>query len=101
MEYCALVIMVLGILIVMKMVIYRGLAGGYKNAGDSFGFGRQYDPDNTIQCAYAQYPDGSGRWYDLTCYEHVYAICFKASQNSEVCRTSSIEKCLMEAMCDT
>jgi len=44
MEYIALVIFLLAAMLVFQRYIYRGFAGGWKKAGDTFGHGRQFDP---------------------------------------------------------
>jgi len=43
-EYAAVIVFILTAFLVFQRYIYRGMAGGWKAAGDAFGHGRQYDP---------------------------------------------------------
>ena len=76
MEYVILMIILLTVLYVMKDVISRGVFGRYKQAGDVFGFGRQYDSKRTVVCktdvAYdltSGQPTNSEVTYDEGCYQ--------------------------------
>ena len=40
-EYCALVAILTGALIGLSIYLKRGISGGWRQAGDVFGFGRQ------------------------------------------------------------
>ena len=43
-EYAALVMLVAAALAVMAFYVKRGLSGRWRSAGDTFGYGRQYEP---------------------------------------------------------
>ena len=43
-EYIALITFIVTAILVFQRYIYRGMAGSWKSAGDTFGHGRQYDP---------------------------------------------------------
>lgn len=47
-EYTILVVAVLAALIVMRSYLQRAIMGRYRETADAFGFGRQFDPANTI-----------------------------------------------------
>ncbi len=65
-EYVVLVVIVIGAFIVMRSYIQRGIFGMSSQAGQSFSFGRQYDPQKTIECGF----DGiTGNWYDTNCFK--------------------------------
>ena len=65
-EYSALLVLVLAGFIAMHIYISRGFAGKWKDAGDSFGSGRQFDPNFTEECAYSE---TLLSWYEVTCFE--------------------------------
>ncbi len=43
-EYVALVTVAVAALVGMSMYLKRGLEGKWRSVGDTFGFGKQYDP---------------------------------------------------------
>ena len=43
-EYMSLIVFIIAILLVFQRYVYRGIAGSWKKAGDTFGHGRQFDP---------------------------------------------------------
>lgn len=43
-EYAALIALVVAALIGMSVYFMRGLSGRWRAVGDTFGFGRQYQP---------------------------------------------------------
>lgn len=47
-EYTILIIVIIGAIILMQPYIFRGIMGRWKSIGDTFGFGRQYDPGSTV-----------------------------------------------------
>ena len=51
-EYAVLTVVVIAALITMSIYIKRAVSGRFKDTADSFGFGRQYDPDHTDQKCY-------------------------------------------------
>ena len=66
-EYLTLVAFIMGALLVSQKYIARAINGRWKGVGESFGFGRQYDPKKTIECAYDfQFLNV---WYNAVCYE--------------------------------
>jgi len=66
-EYSVLFVIVIGAFLVMQKYIQRGFYGKWAHAGQGMAFGRQYDPQNTIDCGY----DGtSNQWYDRNCYQY-------------------------------
>lgn len=46
-EYTILVVVVLAALIAMRVYVQRAIMGRYRQAGDTFGFGRQFEPGVT------------------------------------------------------
>ena len=51
-EYALLIAVAVAALITMSVYIKRAVSGRFKDTADSFGFGRQYDPDHTDQKCY-------------------------------------------------
>jgi hypothetical protein len=93
-EYSLLFIIVIGAFLIMKSYIQRGIYGKWEQAGQSVAFGRQYDPQKTIECSF---DDQSNQWYDRNCYDF-YAknnecngdvSCQESIINSAVCSASS------------
>ena len=64
-EYAILIVIIVGAYLVMQSYIQRGIFGNWGQTGQSFGFGRQYDPQKTIECAY---DEQSNLWYDRNCF---------------------------------
>lgn len=76
-EYAVLFVMFLTAIMLMQKQIARAIFGRWKDLGDSFGYGQQYDPKKTIECAsYTGYTTtggwGSEVWYLVPCYESCY-----------------------------
>ena len=68
-EYSALLVLVLAGFIPMHIYISRGFAGKWKDVGDSFGSGRQFDLNFTEECACSEV---FNRWYEVTCFDQRY-----------------------------
>jgi hypothetical protein len=64
-EYSVLFIIIITAFVVMQNYLQRGINGSWEQSGKSFGFGRQYDPQRTIECSF---DDQSNQWYDRNCY---------------------------------
>ena len=65
-EYIALITILLTALLFSQKYIVRGFAGRWKQVGDSFGYGRQYDPAETAECLWSA---DAGQWYTKQCFE--------------------------------
>jgi len=46
-EYCVLLAVVAAALVGMQIYLKRAVCGNWKQTGDVFGFGRQFDPGKT------------------------------------------------------
>ena len=91
-EYMALIVFILAVMLVMEKYVGRGLAGRWKAMGDTFGQGRQYDPrsfgvqgegNGTLECIfdYTHCEPGTGTlldpdpcvpinaWINKVCYD--------------------------------
>ncbi|MFH1360153.1 MAG: hypothetical protein ABIJ41_03850 [Candidatus Omnitrophota bacterium] len=71
-EYTLLILVILGSLFLMQKHIVRGFAGRWKDTGDAFGGGKQYDPENTTECLWSEEAnevDSGKGWYELECSE--------------------------------
>jgi hypothetical protein len=65
-EYVMIFIIVMGAFLVMRSYIQRGIFGMSSRTGKTFAFGRQYDPQKTVDCGF----DGiTGSWYDNNCFK--------------------------------
>ncbi len=92
-EYAVLIIIILTALYWMKGPIARTFYGRWKTAGDSFAFGRQYDPQRTVECAYYASPDGASKvWYDERCFDNRRGVCVTAVDVA-MCEAAVIQGC--------
>ena len=67
-EYTVLFVIVIGAFLIMRNYIQRGIFGLWGQTGQSFAFGRQYDPQKTMECSF---DPQSGLWYDDNCFQSV------------------------------
>jgi hypothetical protein len=89
MEYFVLMVILMTALMAFKEPLLRAIAGKWKGAGDQFGFGRQYHPTDTVECAYDNlYAQG---WYDVTCYENK-----RCPLGNDSCQRQAINQCIDE-----
>jgi hypothetical protein len=65
-EYTVLFIIIVGGFLIMRNYIQRGIFGQWGKSGQSYAFGRQFDPQKTIDC---DFDDQSNLWYDHNCVE--------------------------------
>ena len=49
----------------MRSHIQRGIFGMWAQSGKSMAYGRQYDPQKTVECAF---DDQTNLWYDQNCF---------------------------------
>ena len=66
-EYALLMVLIISAFLVMRHYIQRGLFGKWGESGQSFAYGRQYDPQKTIECSFDQQ---SNLWYDRNCFQY-------------------------------
>ena len=66
-EYAVLAIIILMALFWMKDPILRAFYGRWKSTGESFAFGRQYAPGDSVEC---DHDTKLNVWYDRRCYEN-------------------------------
>ena len=76
-EYAVLIIIILTALYWMRPQIVRAFYGRWKTVGDSFAFGRQYDPKRTIECAHYASTNLT-TWYDERCFDSGRRACVTA-----------------------
>jgi hypothetical protein len=63
-EYAVLLVILIGAFLVMRNYMQRGVYSMWGQAGQSFAFGRQYDSQKTVECAF---DEQSNLWYDRNC----------------------------------
>lgn len=90
-EYTIFITIILTALYVSKDFISRAIMGHWRQAGDSFAFGRQYDPSRTLDCSYEA---ELNKWYDQSCFDQRRLRCTAASGSCELtvmneCSTSA------------
>ena len=81
---------------IFQKYILRGMSSRWKVAGDSFGSGRQFDPNRTLECAYIENQNREVRiWYSNdcmkeNCLEECYSMFQLGSDECNLClRTSA------------
>jgi hypothetical protein len=63
-EYTVLFVIIIGAFLIMRNYIQRGVFGMWGQSGQSLAFGRQYDPQKTVQC---DFDEVTNVWYDHNC----------------------------------
>ena len=71
-EYTMMIVVLLAAIIVMQKYILRGFVGRWKATGDTYGFGRQFNPKKTTECGYDM---NINRWYLIPSVESCVAGC--------------------------
>ena len=90
-EYTVLFVIIIGAFLVMRNYIQRGIFGLWGQSGQNFAFGRQYDSQKTIECAF---DEQSNLWYDLNC--------FRSLSNQECSSGDTVcEEGIMKSNCQT
>lgn len=67
-EFMVLFVIIIAAFMIMRNYIQRGLFGKWKEAGQSFTYGRQYDPSKTVECSF---DEQSNLWYDRNCFDYL------------------------------
>ncbi|MDE2221707.1 MAG: hypothetical protein KGK03_01410 [Candidatus Omnitrophica bacterium] len=83
-EFVGLFLIIITAFLIMRNYIQRGIYGASAKAGRSFAYGRQYDPQKTIECAF---DDVTNQWYDYNCFEYYKSL---DGCNNVSCRTNII-----------
>ena len=73
-EYVALLTFLMAAVFLAQKYLVRGIAGRWKEVGDTFGYGRQYDPKKTTECVWHEdpYDLAFNTWYVPQCFEKEY-----------------------------
>ncbi|MCR4337127.1 MAG: hypothetical protein NUV91_04900 [Candidatus Omnitrophica bacterium] len=90
-EYMALFLMIVAALYVIQSYVVRGISGRWKATGDTFGYGRQYDPR-----PYGGHGEGGGTlgcrwvpelnfWVKDDCFRTARCDCFNFSAQDQRC----------------
>lgn len=97
-EYTIFVVIIIGAFLVLRDYIQRGIYGMWQGAGKSFAFGRQYDSQKSVECAF---DEQSNRWYDRNCFEQAVALANPPCGSGESCEETAISACIGQgSMCD-
>lgn len=102
-EYAMLIIMVLLAIMVFRHYFVGSLGGKHKSVGDTFGFGRQYDKDLTVACAWDQ---DQQVWYDEVCFDNgrqrcAYGKFFNGKVIADLEQKVECEKRIIKSECVT
>ncbi len=89
-EYTMLLVIILSALLVAQKYIVRAMAGRWKEVGDSFGVGRQYDPKKTIECVWSE---EQNTWYGAGCFKDMFNSAYSS------CRTACYSKFKLLGIC--
>lgn len=93
-EYIALLLIVTSAFLIMQKYIQRGFYSKWAQAGQSYGFGRQYDSQRSIDCAF---DPQSNTWYDYNCFQYYSTtqncngdpVCDESIITGSACQASS------------
>ena len=85
-EYLFFITLILFTLVAFQRYMANGLNGMWKRTGDSFGMGRQYDPNATIECGF---DITTNKWYDALCLQS-----FRCPAADKVCEKRWIAYCI-------
>lgn len=96
-EYTFLILIVLGVLFAMWPYIKGAMTGKWKSSGESFGYGRRFDPTRSTECSYAQTTATFGMWFDNNCYQHAVTSCAPADI---ACENAAKASCKTQACCE-
>ena len=89
-EYLVVIMIIMGAFFIFKDYLIRGLSGHWKNASDQFGYGRQYEPSDTVECAFDSV--WTHKWYDETCVENK-----RCPVGNPSCEQQAVNQCLSAA----
>lgn len=105
-EYLILLVMLTTAFFTFKDYILRGFMGRWKGVSDQFGYGRQFNPTDTVECAYDSmsadrlYNASTNTWYDVTSSNRWYdVICVENKGcpfNNPSCERIAILNCLSD-----
>lgn len=70
-EYTVFIVVLLSAFLAFRFYFTGAYNGQMRKAGESFAFGRQYDPRRSITCTY---DDKLYIWYSDACYDHQVVI---------------------------
>jgi hypothetical protein len=91
-EYVVLIVIIIGAFLVMRNLIQRGIFGMWQQAGQGFAFGRQYDPQRSVDCVF---DDLSNKWYDRNCFEQAIGNANPpCSSGGSSCEENAIQGCI-------
>lgn len=82
-EYMSFVIVLMLVLMFFGKYIAQALTGHWRDAGETFGMGMQFEPGNTLECAFDTF-SGSGLWYNKACFD-VNCDCHSVGANATTC----------------
>ena len=102
-EYIIVIVMFIAAILLMHKQISRSFFGRWKDLGNNFGQGEQYDPHRTTECGrYVDPLTGGEIWYWQPCYE----CCIYTGVLSDTCENqfsfvggaSAVEQCRIGAV---
>ena len=84
-ELVTMIVILIVTILAFRKYIVRAIDARYKTAGDSFGYGRQYDPKTTLTCKFDY--EYTQTWYSEECFENDPAChCGKLTSNQQTCQ---------------
>lgn len=97
-EYILLLVVIILAFIMLRPYIQRGMQGMWVKSGESFSYGRQYDSQKTIECAYYALNATNGVWYDRNCFEQVVGNQTNPScaSGDSACETPAVFRCRIQ-----
>ena len=87
-EYAVLFVIVIGAFIIMRNYIQRGVFGLWVQPGQSLAYGRQYDPQKSIEC---DFDPRSNLWYDHNCLSSQITLQCNADCQESIIQSGSCQ----------
>ena len=87
MEYLVMIIVIITALMAFRFYVQRGYQGQMARAGETFAFGRQYNPKDTFVC---MYDNKKNVWFSEACYKQALAV---SGDRSREAREAAMDAC--------
>lgn len=92
-EYIVVILVIIAAMLAFRGYVQRAYQGSIARSGETFAYGRQFDPKDTIACAF---DDKQNIWYAQACYNHNYAKAnCRISADPGACRNTAIKDCTL------
>lgn len=85
-----LLVIIITAFLVLRPYIQRGVYGMWGKSGQGFAFGRQYDPQKSVDCAF---DEQANQWYDRNCFESLVGSATPLCNSGSPCEEQYRHNC--------